>query len=260
MAEIKGLKIFRKHFKGYEDQYKLIGGTACHLLFENAGIDFRATKDLDIVLLAEALTKEFAEKFWQFIKAGAYENRGKSEGEKQFYRFTNPAQTHYPAMIELLSRDASLVNLAEKSHLTPLPIDESVSSLSAILLDEHYYACIKKGKMQIDGVSVLEPEYLLVFKAKAWLDLSERKDKGQTVRSNDIKKHRNDVFRLSQLLTETKPCDVHASIKKDLLRFFEKIKENEEINLRQLGVQGMTVEGVEQLVKTVFKIGNGFPS
>lgn len=82
MAEIKGLAIFRDHFTGYENQYKLIGGTACHLLLENAGIDFRATKDLDIVLVAEALTKEFAEKFWDFIEAGAYQNRGKSEGSK----------------------------------------------------------------------------------------------------------------------------------------------------------------------------------
>lgn len=159
-------------------------------------------------------------------------------------------------MIELLSRDASLVNLAEESHLIPLPIDASVSSLSAILLDEHYYACIQKGSMQIGGVSVLEPEYLLAFKAKAWLDLSERKNKGETIRSSDLKKHRNDVFRLSQLLTASEPCKVHDSIQADLLRFFEKIKDDGEINLKQLGVQGITVDDVETLIKTVFDIGS----
>jgi hypothetical protein len=254
MAEIKGLKLFRDHFAGYENQYKLIGGTACHLSLGSAGIDFRATKDLDIVLVAEALTKEFAEKFWQFIEDGGYQNKGKSEGDKQFYRFTKPAQGHYPEMIELLSRDDTLANLAEGSHLTPLPIDESISSLSAILLDEHYYTCIQQGRMQIEGVSILEPEYLLVFKAKAWLDLTERKANGQTVRSNDIKKHKKDVFRLSQLLAESKPYEVHTSIKKDLVRFFKEIKEDGQIDLEQLGIQRMTVNDVELLVKSVFNI------
>lgn len=30
--------------------------------------NFRATKDLDMVLIVEAQTKEFAQRFWEFIK------------------------------------------------------------------------------------------------------------------------------------------------------------------------------------------------
>ncbi len=48
----------------------LIGGTACMLVMEEAGIPFRATKDLDIVLYVEALNKEFVSAFWKFVKAG----------------------------------------------------------------------------------------------------------------------------------------------------------------------------------------------
>ena len=36
----------------------LIGGAACDISFENNNADFRATRDLDIVLIVEALTKE----------------------------------------------------------------------------------------------------------------------------------------------------------------------------------------------------------
>lgn len=35
---------------GFEDQYVIIGGTACDLIMENEELPFRATKDIDIVL------------------------------------------------------------------------------------------------------------------------------------------------------------------------------------------------------------------
>lgn len=52
-----------------------IGGTAATLALEEAGLEFRATKDLDIVLHVEALTPRFGEVFWRFIDAGGYEIR-----------------------------------------------------------------------------------------------------------------------------------------------------------------------------------------
>ena len=45
-----GIDKFRDHFAGYEDQYALIGGAACDLIFTDAGLEFRSTKDLDVVL------------------------------------------------------------------------------------------------------------------------------------------------------------------------------------------------------------------
>lgn len=36
---------------GFEDQYVIIGGTACDLIMENEELPFRATKDIDIVLI-----------------------------------------------------------------------------------------------------------------------------------------------------------------------------------------------------------------
>ena len=55
--------------------------------------------------------------------------------------------------------------------------------------------------MMVDGIPVLSPTCLIPFKAKAWLDLKERKLNGEQVDSKNIKKHKNDVFRLAQLIT-----------------------------------------------------------
>ena len=54
-----GLEIFRSYFADHAGSYALIGGAACTLLMEEAGLTFRATKDLDIVLHIEALESHF---------------------------------------------------------------------------------------------------------------------------------------------------------------------------------------------------------
>jgi hypothetical protein len=56
---VKGLEVFRDYFAGQADQFVFIGGTAATLAMADAGLAFRATKDLDIVLHIEALTSDF---------------------------------------------------------------------------------------------------------------------------------------------------------------------------------------------------------
>lgn len=56
---VKGLDIFYDYFAEFTDQYVLIGGAACDISFHSNSADFRATKDLDMVLVIEAQTKEF---------------------------------------------------------------------------------------------------------------------------------------------------------------------------------------------------------
>jgi hypothetical protein len=102
---VRGLDVFRDWFAGHADQYVLIGGTAATLTMEEAGLAFRATKDLDIVLHVEALTAAFGEAFWKFIQAGGYEIRQASDtGKPVFYRFQKPADERFPVMVELFAR------------------------------------------------------------------------------------------------------------------------------------------------------------
>ena len=47
---VTGIESFKEWFKGNEEQYAIIGGTACDILMSEEGLDFRATKDIDLVL------------------------------------------------------------------------------------------------------------------------------------------------------------------------------------------------------------------
>lgn len=153
-----GLERFKEHFAAYTDQFVLIGGTACTLLMENAGLQFRATKDLDIVLHVEALGAEFVRTFWQFIKSGGYQNRQKSTGKDIYYRFSSPSNVTFPTMLELFSRIPDVIKLDEKIYLTPIPINEAVTSLSAIVLDSDYYEFI-----HLRAPETSAPFYLICF-------------------------------------------------------------------------------------------------
>lgn len=211
---IRGLDNFKVWFQGYEQNYTIIGGTACELLMSEAGIDFRATRDIDMVLIVEALNAEFGARIWDYVKTGGYEHRRAGSGKPQFYRFTKPTAPDYPYMIELFSRRMDSILLPDEAALTPLPMEEDVSSLSAILLDDGYYEFLKSGVRVVAGVSVLDVSHIIPFKAKAWLDLSERKANGGQVDSKHIRKHRNDIITLSGLLKEDwhirLPENVHA--------------------------------------------------
>ena len=99
---VRGINSFRDWFRGCEEQYAIIGGTACDLLMAGEGLTFRATKDIDLVLIVEAVDAAFRQRFWEYVVAAGYEHKDKSSGEPQFYRFTDPQSHDYPTMIEPL--------------------------------------------------------------------------------------------------------------------------------------------------------------
>jgi hypothetical protein len=50
---------FREHFADYRKSFVLIGGVACHEWLATQGLEFRVTKDMDMVLIVEALEAAF---------------------------------------------------------------------------------------------------------------------------------------------------------------------------------------------------------
>ena len=70
---VDGLISFREKYKDFTDCYTVIGGTACSILLSEADIDFRSTKDIDMILIMEDRYKEFAQVFWEYIREGKYE-------------------------------------------------------------------------------------------------------------------------------------------------------------------------------------------
>ena len=254
---VRGLDIFREYFAGHADQFVLIGGTAATLAMEEAGLEFRATKDLDIVLHIEALRPSFGEAFWSFVEAGGYEIRQASDtGKPVFYRFQKPADERFPAMLELFCRAPEGITLAEGSHLTPIPIDEAAASLSAILLDDAYYDFILTGRKEIDGLPWVGEDRLIPLKASAWLDLGDRQAKGVQVDSKNIRKHANDVLRLSQLLAPDTRIAVAPRIAEDLARFLGGIEADRSIDPKAIKINS-TVAEISERIALVYRLDRG---
>lgn len=254
---VKGIEKFREHFAGYEDRYTLIGGSACYLAMADAGVDFRATKDLDLVIAAETLDESFVKRFWEFIEAGTYESRQKSTGERRLYRFHTPEDDTYPYMIELFSRVPDAIEYEGEGRYTPLPGGEEASSLSALLMNDAYYELVQEGTVVLDGLPILKPEYIVLLKAKAWLDLTARREKGEDVKGDDIKKHKNDPFRLYTILSPDLRIEASQEIRSDMENYLEGMA-RENGDLKNLGIRDMELEEVIDSFRRIYGISEAY--
>ena len=153
-------------------------------------------------------------------------------------------------MIELFSkRPEYLGNLM--TQLGPIHISEDVMSLSAILLDEEYYEFLKTGVKVINDVSVLDLTHIILFKMKAWLDLSERKNAGEQIDSKDIRKHKNDVFRLVASIDVGTRLTISGQIEKDARRFLDSVR-HEPVDVNNLGIRNATYEELVEVIMNCY--------
>ena len=212
-----GLEKFRQHFVSFKDNYVIIGGTACDILLSAEGFIPRTTTDIDIILVIENLSPSFINSLWNFLKAGKYESLQKDFKERKYYRFTKPAEKDYPRQIELFSRIPDSIDGEYSSRFVHIDIDKKDASLSAILMDETYYSYTITHSSIVDDLHRADINALICLKAKAYLDLSERKSRGEKIDSTDIKKHKTDIFRLGALLAANTRYELPDSIGGDLI-------------------------------------------
>ena len=248
---VTGIDKFREHFAAHEGQYAIIGGTACDLLFDAAGLDFRVTKDIDMVLCVEVVDAEFGRAFHAFLNAGGYQARERSDGRREFYRFHRPTDPNFPFMIELFARRPVALNLPEDAIYTRIPVDQDIVSLSAILLDDAYFGALQATKRELDGVTIVDETLLIPFKARAVLDLIARSEEGANVDRRDIRKHRNDVFRLAQLLPEDARIALPDPVRRDLRAFVDMARADQSLDPRAFGVP-FTRDEAADLLRTVY--------
>ncbi|WP_339838101.1 hypothetical protein [uncultured Flavobacterium sp.] len=241
---VRGLEIFRQHFKDFADNYIIIGGTACDIIIDSVGLTPRATKDIDIILVIEALSPEFVAHFWEFIKTGNYEVKEKSDEDRKYYRFQKPQAEEFPFQIELFSRIPDLLDLEEGTHLTPIPVDTEISSLSAILMDDDYYIFTVEHSQLDNGIHLANTEALIGLKAKAFLDYKTRKENGEKIDDRQLRKHKMDVFRLVLLLTPEDNFEITPSIKTDIANFAEAVKNDlpDKQVFKEMGAGNINVE------------------
>lgn len=136
-------------------------------------------------------------------------------------------------MLEIFCRSPDGILLADGSRFTPIPFDDVVSSLSAILLDDAYYNFMLAGRREGGGLTWIGEDRLIPLKAHAWLDLSVRKERGEPVDSKNIRKHGNDVIRLSQLLSPDPRIRVPLG---DLNRFLQRLVADGTYSPASLGI------------------------
>jgi hypothetical protein len=225
---VKGLEKFKEHFAEFKDNYVIIGGTACDITLRGTDMRARATDDIDMILVVEKMTPEFGQSFWDFIVTGEYATRQRRRENKEpvteLFRFINPKEG-FPVQIELLSKYPDVLGNPTGFHLTPIPIGEEIPSLSAILLDEEYYNQVTENSVIEDDVRIANPLSLLCLKVKAFLNLTEEKKTNSNVRSYDIKKHRDDVFKLLAMRIDPfTPVNLSTTMKEEVAIFVEQIE------------------------------------
>ena len=202
------------------------------------------------------MNRNFIIQFWKFILDGNYRKKEKSSEDKIYYRFRNPENENFPLQIELFSRKPEIIELSQGIHLTPIPVDEDLSSLSAILLNEDYYRFVISHSILSSGLHYANSEALICLKVKAFLEMKFRYDAGEKIDSKNIKKHKSDIFRLVPMLIETNDYEIPHSIKSDLQEFTNIVAHDLPDNsiFKAMGLQDSTVENEFLRLIRIFRL------
>ena len=183
--------------------------------------------------VSQARQQDFLKVFWEYVIEAGYKFGWKNSDTVHFYRFTEP-KPGYPFMIELFSREPDYIK-STPTGIIPIHVDDDISSLSAILLDDEYYSFMLDGRRNVSGVSVLDAEHIIPFKMFAWLNLKDRKQNNEHVNERDLKKHKYDVFRLLQIIDRSITVDAPGLVKENIIRFIREIV-LEDVPFEQLGL------------------------
>jgi len=250
---VKGLDKFKDYFNGYADNYIIIGGTACDMIIGAAGFTPRATRDIDIILIVEALNKDFVKRFWDFVKEAQYERTEKSEDGPRYYRFLKPSNAEFPYQVELFSRMPDLLDGDESARFTPIPVDDDQSSLSAILMNDDYYKYTLEHNTKEEELQRANVEALICLKAKAYLDMIDRKGRDEKIDEKHIKKHKADVFRLGAMLAGNDVFELPKSIQEDMQMFVQVVKDDlpDKAIFKEMGLGNIDPSSLlQQLIKS----------
>ena len=82
------------------------------------------------------------------------------------------------------------------------------------------------------------------------MDLCRRKSEGEHVNSSDLKKHKNDVFRLMNIINPDEVISVPGTVKEDIGQFIARMPE-ERINMKNIGFD-MELDAALQILEKVF--------
>jgi hypothetical protein len=252
--EVHGLKHFTDHFAQLSDQYVIIGGIATNYFLLANDLITRRTKDIDLVVLANP-NQVFADRLRDYASLGRYQIETDSSGKKRNYRFRNPEVAEYPKQIEIFSAAPLELILGTDQRIVPFLTSPGLESLSAILMDGDYFVLVKATSFVQEGIPLLSSDGIIPLKVRAFLDLDSRKRQGERIDQSDIKKHRNDIMRLSQTL-KIETFKVADSIKGDLRSFLNHpdIVALETTAIESIVEPGFTIEQAKRTLAEHFEL------
>jgi hypothetical protein len=233
MARPHGFDHFCDYLKGLEEHYVIIGGGAASILMDDEGLEFRATKDVDLVVLTRS--KELNERVLSYVKDSGYNSKESTGKLPRYYRFKNPIKTECPKMIEIFSRNELGLELEKKQHIIPIS-DPAYEKLSAILLDDEYFDLIRNNTTSSEsGIPLINALANICLKARAHRDLFERKQAGDnSVDERDIQKHLKDIWRLAVTLTGSEIISLTGMPQKDIRIALGKLDKLPDIQFKQV--------------------------
>lgn len=252
--EVHGLKHFTDFFASLSEHYVIIGGIATNFFLLANDLITRRTKDIDLVVLANP-NQRFADRLRDYVTQGRYQIEADSTGKRRNYRFRNPNDPVFPKQIEVFSTAPLELALSADQRIVPFVTSPGLESLSAILMDADYFALVTSTNIIQMGVPLLSSNGLIPLKVRAFIDLDSRRRQGERIDQSDIRKHRNDIIRLTQTL-DLGVFKIAEGIKSDLRAFLEHpdIVALEATSIESIVEAGFTLEQAKQTLKEHFDL------
>lgn len=253
MARPHGFDHFCKHLRGLENQYVIIGGGAASILLEDQQLEFRATKDVDLVVLIRS--DELNKRILSYVKEGLYLTREATPNLPKYYRFTKPQKHEYPHIIEIFSRNELELELEKDQHIIPV-YNQYAEQLSAILLDDEYFDLIRENlTLSVTGIPYINSVANICLKARAYREMSERKLAGdKNFDEQDRHKHLKDIWRIAATLKNNKPVVLSTTVAQDIDIAIQELEKLPERQFKQVmeKIPGSNRVSTMTLLKEVF--------
>lgn len=249
---VQGLDKFVEYFKDFKRDYVVIGGLATAMVMNQLDFTFRATKDIDLVVISND-NEEFLKRLLSFIELAGYrtKQRTKNDTKHNLFRFFGSDDKSYPEQIELFAIHKEDSTIISNRHIVPIETPEFYDYLSAILLDKDYYNLLIDNTVEINGLNVASAEVLIPLKIHAHLNLINGK-------SNYDGKHLRDVIRLCTVLDGENNISLYGEAKEDFLKFipiFEEIEEDKvKTILKSMQINNVSKDELFSLFRVSYKI------
>jgi len=247
-TDYRGLSHFQQYCKDLEEMYVVVGGFATVMLLDEGLGDGhgKATHDIDLVLLTTS-SIEMSQRIKQYVQEGKYEIQKGNKDQYHYYRFVKPEIEGFAKEIELFASNENDLKLDESQRIIPIDPEEGLYSLSAIMLDPEYFEMIKNNVTMSVVAPCTNTQATIMLKMSAFFDLKARND-------NKWKKHRQDILKLSLLLTGEERLQMTGRMVEDFESFMTHLEKDVDQKMIKTILNGMVTVDKELTLETLKKV------